>query len=230
MRPGRTAARGDENGADWRAEAARLVGTLGPLPEPVAEAMRRVPRHLFVPPAYRSMAYRDEPLPLGPGETTISAPHMVAFQLEWAELAPGMRALEIGSGSGYLAALVAELVRPGGHVDALEIDPALARGSAERLRALGYAEVEVYVRNGWDGLPERAPFDRILVSAAAPELLPAWRAQLAPGGLLLAPVGDVFEQTMRRLRRAPEGDCVEDGPPCRFVSLVPRRDGDPRYI
>jgi protein-L-isoaspartate(D-aspartate) O-methyltransferase len=197
-----------------------MVESLGRLPPAVAQAMKRVPRHLFVPPAYASMAYRDEPLPLGPGETTISAPHMVAFQLEWSQLSPGVRALEIGSGSGYLAALMAELLRPGGRVDAVEIVPELARRSFERLRDLGYSDVEVHSRDGRDGLPERAPFDRILVSAATPELLATWRAQLARPGVLVAPVGDAYEQAMQRLVRTVDGERVDSGPQCRFVSLV----------
>jgi protein-L-isoaspartate(D-aspartate) O-methyltransferase len=209
---------------DWEAEADAMVRALGPIPPRVAEAMRRLPRHRFVEARFRTQAYEDEPLPIGTGETTISAPHMVAFQLEWAELVPGLKVLEVGSGSGYLLALVAELVRPGGRVIGLEIDGALAERSERLLREFGHeaSSVEIHSADGSRGWLEAAPYDRILVSAAAPSLLPAWREQLAPGGLLIAPVGTRWEQRLVRYRSRPSGPQIDEGPAVRFVALTSR--------
>lgn len=205
----------------WRSRARAMVDALGPLDHRVAAAMRRVPRHRFLPPVLAGEAYEDTPLPLGPSTSTISAPHMVALMLEWAELAPGQRILELGSGSGYLAALLAELVRPGGRVAAVEIDRQLAEESRTPLTELGYAaEVTVHAADGRNGWPPDAPYDRILVSFATPTIFPEWTQQLATPGILLAPVGPTRGQVLRRLRRERSGDRVEDGPLCIFVGIT----------
>jgi protein-L-isoaspartate(D-aspartate) O-methyltransferase len=205
----------------WQARAAAMVDAIEPLEPRVAAAMRRVPRHRFVPAAVADEAYDDTPLPLGPARSTISAPHMVGIALEWAELTPGLRVLELGSGSGYLAALTAELIRPGGHVIGLELIRSLARDSANILSQLGYADsVEIHAADARLGWPPGAPYDRILVSFATPEIFPEWTEQLATPGTLLAPVGPATGQVFRRLRRTPDGDRLEDGPAVIFVGLA----------
>lgn len=205
---------------EWREEAAEMVRRLPAVPRAVAEAMRSVPRHRFVESSLRSRAYDDEPLPLPFGLATISAPHMVALQLEWAELAAGQRVLEIGSGSGYLLALVSELVGPGGRAIGIEIDPGLARSARERLTQLGYAErVKVIERDGRGGSPDDAPFDRILVSFATPEIFPEWRAQVKRGGTVLAPVGGSWQQTLLRWRNSGGEGRFDEGPACMFVPI-----------
>ena len=199
-----------------------MVDALEPIASNVSAAMRRVPRHRFVPADLRRSAYEDEPLPLSHGEATISAPHMVAIQLEWAELTSGLSVLEVGTGSGYLAALVAELIRPGGSFLGIEIDPVLAEDAGRRLAELGYQEVEVRAGDGSLGAPDRAPFDRIIVSCAAPSILPAWKEQLSADGRVVAPVGGSFEQTWVRWRETVSGGRLEKGPACRFVPLKER--------
>lgn len=216
------------NGSGWEDEADRMVRGLGAIDPRVAAAMRRVPRHRFVSAGLRRDAYADEPLPLGRGAPTISAPHMVAYQLEWAELRPGLAVLEVGSGSGYLAALLAELVAPGGLVDAVEVEPELVERSSALLRSLGYGErIRVHLADGRLGWPAAAPFDRIVVSAASPEFAAAWRDQLAERGILIAPLGTRFEQRMVKLSRTSGKERIEEGPAVRFVSLRP---AEPPYI
>lgn len=215
------------NGAadrSWVAEAAEMVRKLGPMPDRVADAMRRVPRHLFVSPRWRDAAYDDEPLPLPGGEATISAPHMVALQLEWATPAPGLRVLEVGTGLGYLAALISEVVAPGPPVHSLEVDPALVVGAVRSLAGAGYSDrVVVHQTNGQFGWPAAAPYDRILVSCATPAVLPAWRGQVVDGGTVVAPVGGPDEQLLVRWTRRGDAGAFEEGPPCRFVPLVTSR-------
>ena len=206
--------------APWPERARAMVEALGPISPRVAEAMRRVPRQRFVSAELEREAYEDTPLPLGSARSSISAPHMVAIMLEWADLAPGLRVLELGSGSGYLTALLAELVRPGGRVLGVEVDPELARQSGLRLAELGYGDdVAIHASDGRAGWPPDAPYNRILVSFATPEIFPEWTAQLTNPGLLLAPVGPAHGQVLRRLRRDRSGDRLEDGPPCIFVGL-----------
>ncbi|MFZ0890969.1 MAG: protein-L-isoaspartate O-methyltransferase [Thermoplasmata archaeon] len=207
-------------------ELAQMVDRLGPLPASVSRAMRRVPRDQFVPRAYRSMAYLDEPVPLD-RHATLSAPSMVALQLEWAELAPGLRVLEIGSGSGYLLGLLAELTGVDGKVFGVELDPALTNAARVRLQDLGY-ENRIRIRSGDGavGWSEFAPYDRIVASCAVPEILPAWKAQLAERGAIVAPVGRTFEQELLRWTRDRSIDRVETGPGCRFVPLRPARPSD----
>ncbi len=151
----------------------------------VLEAMRLVPRHLFVPPAFEALAYQDKPLPIGHGQT-ISQPYIVALMTELLRPEPGDTVLEIGTGSGYQAAVVSRLVR---QVYSIEIVPSLAAEAAGRLDRLGYSNVEVRTGDGYKGWPEHAPFEGILVTAAPPEIPAALLAQLKRGGRMVAPIG-----------------------------------------
>ena len=214
-------------GPGWEAEAEAMVAELGGMPARIADAMRRVPRHRFVPDRYRAAAYADEPLPLPYGDATISAPHMVALQLEFAELAPGLRVLEVGVGFGYLAALMAELVAPGGSVYGIDIEPGLVREARRRLDATGYGDrVHVRLGDGAEGWREAAPFDRIVVSCATRGLVDAWREQLSRRGTIVAPVGTAGEQELVRYRAGSPPDRLEPGPRCRFVPLRRRLPSD----
>ncbi|MCI4350560.1 MAG: protein-L-isoaspartate O-methyltransferase [Thermoplasmata archaeon] len=207
--------------APWTTAAKRMVDALGPLPPRIADAMLALPRHEFVEHAWRRDAYADRPLPLPGSEATISAPHMVAFQLEWAELTPGLNVLEIGAGSGYLASLMAALVAPHGTVDAVEFDPRLARFASENVRAHGPASpVRVHAANGVEGWPLAAPYDRVVVSCATPRIQPSWRDQLREKGTILAPVGDEWDQVLIRWRNRGAGGETDEGPRVRFVPLV----------
>jgi protein-L-isoaspartate(D-aspartate) O-methyltransferase len=207
-----------------------MVAALGRLPPRIARAMERVPRDRFLPIAYRHLAYEDEPVPLDAPESTISAPHMVAIQLEVADLGPDQNVLEVGSGSGYLLALIAELTRPGGRAVGLELEPGLVDRSRVTLEALGYAAMTtVRLSDGSAGAPDLAPFDRILVSCATREILPAWREQLATGGRIVAPVGGPYSQTLLSVGRDPNEPPVL-GPECRFVALRSERPRPPADI
>jgi protein-L-isoaspartate(D-aspartate) O-methyltransferase len=214
--------------ASWQERAREMVESLGPLAPEVAAAMRRVPRHRFVSASLADEAYNDTPLPLGPKASTISAPHMVALMLDWAELRPGLRVLELGSGSGYLAALAAELVRPGGQVVGVELDPILVEDSQAILVELGYSvDTTIHAADARNGWPPNAPYDRIMVSFATPQIFPSWTEQLATPGLLLVPMGPPTGQVLRRLRRDRNGDRLEDGPGCIFVGIA-RPDARPK--
>jgi protein-L-isoaspartate(D-aspartate) O-methyltransferase len=170
----------------------------------VLHAMRAVPRHAFVPPALRPHAYEDTPLPIGHGQT-ISQPYVVALMCELAALDPTSSALEVGTGCGYQAAVLAELARA---VVSIEIVEPLAHEAAARLATLGFANVEVRHADGRVGAPDRRPFDAILLAAAAPSVPDALFAQLAPGGRLVAPVGGA-EQELRVHRRTNDGIVME---------------------
>ncbi len=159
----------------------------------VLRAMRAVPRHLFMPEGVRSMAYEDHPVPIGLGQT-ISQPYIVGLMTELLEPDRRLRVLEIGTGSGYQAAVLAGLVK---HVYTIEIVPELARSSAATLKKLGYGNVTVRHGDGYKGWPEEAPFDRIIITAVPPELPEALLDQLKSGGKLVAPVGaSVFGQNL----------------------------------
>lgn len=150
------------------------------------QAMRKVPRHLFVPPALEGQAYSDWPLPIGYNQT-ISQPFIVAYMTELSRPAKNKRALEIGTGSGYQAAVLAEIVDT---VYTIEIVPGLARESAARLKVLGYENIIVRYGDGYKGWPEHAPFDIIMVTAAADHIPQPLKDQLAEGGRLVMPVGN----------------------------------------
>ena len=176
--------------ADIRASA-EAVGDVGGrhgISDETLEAMGEVPRHLFVPPALQNDAYENRPLPIGHGQT-ISQPYIVAVMTDALTCAPGQKVLEIGTGSGYQAAV---LQRVGAHVFSIEIIPALAKSAAARLNTLGYDAVQVRTGDGYYGWPEHAPFDRIIVTAAASHIPPSLIDQLARGGRMLIPVGGPF--------------------------------------
>lgn len=164
----------------------------------VLQAMLDVPRHEFAPQHHLSIAYADQPIPLGEGQT-ISQPYIVAAMTQAVELKPGERALEVGTGSGYQAAILALL---GAQVYTLERDPVLTNSARERLRRLGFTGVEVLCRDGTEGYPEAAPYDVIMVTAAAPQIPPTLKAQLADGGRMIIPVGDPRFQTLLLVRRS----------------------------
>jgi protein-L-isoaspartate(D-aspartate) O-methyltransferase len=193
----------------------RQIEGRGVRDEGVLEAMRTVLRHRFVPDAPAPAAYEDRPLPIGYGQT-ISQPYMVAFMAEAADIGPGDRVLEIGTGSGYGAAVLAELA---GEVYTIEILPELAEQAAAVLEGEGYRNVHVRAGNGWLGWPERAPFDAIVVTAAPDRVPPALVAQLAVGGTLVVPVGE-WMQTLRILRKTADGLEEEASLPVRFVPMV----------
>jgi protein-L-isoaspartate(D-aspartate) O-methyltransferase len=184
--------------------------------EGLLQAMGRVPRELFVPERERRRAYDDAALPLGHGQT-ISQPYMVAKICETLALKPGQRALDVGTGSGYQAAVLAEL---GPDVVTIERIPELAEQARANLAAAGYGQVEVVVGDGTLGLPERAPFDGIAVAAAAPGFPQTLYEQLRPGGRLVVPVGGSRAQRLELIVRSPEGPAVIHSVPCRFVPLV----------
>jgi protein-L-isoaspartate(D-aspartate) O-methyltransferase len=181
----------------------------------VLEAMRKVPRHLFVPPAVRSFAYADTPLPIGHGQT-ISQPYIVAFMSEALELKGGERVLEIGTGSGYQAAVLAELAR---EVYSIEIVAPLAGEAEKRLKELGYTNIQVRVGDGYRGWPDAAPFDAIMVTAAPDHVPPTLVNQLAEGGRLVLPVGSFFQELVR-IRRTKQGSKQESLLPVRFVPMT----------
>ena len=180
----------------------------------VLDAMRAVPRHEFVPAASRDRAYADSALPIGEGQT-ISQPYIVALMTEAVAIRSGERVLEVGTGSGYQAAVLAAL---GADVYSIEIVEPLARRAAETLRRLGYG-VHLRHGDGYRGWPEAAPFDAIVVTAAPPRVPPALVAQLAPGGRLVIPVGEE-EQELQVLRRGPSGIETRHVVPVRFVPMV----------
>ena len=183
----------------------------------VLAAMRKVPRHLFVPPSLRARAYGDYPLPIGKRQT-ISQPYIVALMSEALQLKPGARVLEIGTGSGYQAAVLGELAK---EVYSVEIIPALGQRSARLLRKLGYRNVHVRVGDGYQGWPAKAPFDAVILTAA-PHRIPApLLSQLKqPGGVLVAPVGPARDQRLIRVTRTAKGFKREHLLDVRFVPMT----------
>lgn len=180
----------------------------------VLEAMRAVPRHAFVLPGYEWLAYTDQPLPIEEDQT-ISQPFIVALMTELADLQPGERVLEIGTGSGYQAAVLASITDA---VYSIEIIEALARSADERLQRLGY-DVHVRAGDGYLGWPEAAPFDAILVTAAAPRVPEPLVEQLAVGGRLVIPLGETFQQLVV-FRKTAEALWQETVIPVRFVPMT----------
>jgi protein-L-isoaspartate(D-aspartate) O-methyltransferase len=186
--------------------------------ERVLHAMERVPRELFVPEKLRDRAYDDAALPIRGGQT-ISQPYMVARIAEALALRPGERVLDVGTGSGYQAAVLAEL---GTEVVTIERIPELAERARASLAAAGYPQVDVRVGDGTLGVPELAPFDAIAVAAAAPAFPETLYEQLRPRGRLVVPVGGEHMQRLEVIVRSPEGPAVVHSVPCRFVPLVGR--------
>jgi protein-L-isoaspartate(D-aspartate) O-methyltransferase len=183
--------------------------------ERVLAALGRVPRHRFVPAAQRDAAYGDHPLPIGHGQT-ISQPYIVALMTDLADLQPGESVLEIGTGSGYQAAVLAEM---GVRVKSIEIVPPLAEDASHLLRELGYDGIEVRAGDGYRGWPEGAPFDAILVTAAPPEIPQPLVEQLAIGGRLVVPVGTQLQELVVKTR-TPEGLRDRTVLPVRFVPMT----------
>jgi len=203
--------------ADEReAMVAEQLADRGITDERVLEAMGRVPRERFVSERDRHKAYRDMPLRIGYGQT-ISQPYMVAVICQAAEVRDGDRVLDIGTGSGYQAAVLAEL---GAQVYTVERIPELAERARERLAEAGYENVDVHVGDGSLGLPEHGPYDAIVVAAAAPAMPESLYAELRERGRLVVPVGGQHGQRLEVIVRSPEGPAVARSVPCRFVPLV----------
>jgi protein-L-isoaspartate(D-aspartate) O-methyltransferase len=189
----------------------------------VLEAMECVPRHEFVPEKFRDYAYADKPLPIGEGQT-ISQPYVVAAMTEALELSGAERVLEIGTGSGYQAAVLSRLAR---EVITVESRTPLALAAQERLMNLGYANVHVHNGDGSAGFPDAAPYDAILVTAGAPEIPQAFASQLREGGRIVIPVGDAENQKLVKARK--EGGDLKSRSlfDCRFVPLLGRYGWSP---
>ena len=184
--------------------------------ERVLDAMRRVPRELFVPEGLKDEAYDDRALPIGPGQT-ISQPYIVAYMTAQLDARPEHTVLEVGTGTGYQAAILAHLA---GTVHTIECDANLSAKARERLAFLGISNVGYSVGDGSVGCPEAAPFDRIIVTAGCPEIPPAMLEQLARDGLAVLPVGPADTQTLLRVRKQARGTSETPLIPCRFVKLV----------
>jgi protein-L-isoaspartate(D-aspartate) O-methyltransferase len=181
----------------------------------VLDAMLKVPRHKFVPSSQQHMAYQNRPLSIGHGQT-ISQPFIVGYMTEAASIAPGEKVLEIGTGSGYQAAVLAELAKK---VYTIEIIPELAEGARSVLSELGYKNVQVKTGNGYEGWPEHAPFDAIVVTAAPDEVPQALVNQLALKGKMVIPVGSTFQE-MVIITRDESGVVERRTIPVRFVPMV----------
>lgn len=185
----------------------------------VLAAIRAVPRHLFVPEDYRASAYADTALPIGLGQT-ISQPYIVAAMTEMLSAGAGDRVLEIGTGSGYQAAVLSRLAS---EVYSIELEPKLARSASARLRTLGYRNVIVKEDDGYQGWAEKAPFDRIIVTAAPPSVPGALMDQLKRGGKLVAPVG-TGDQWLQVIEKTSDGRVkTRNALPVKFVPMRPGR-------
>ena len=195
-----------------RIASTRQVGN-----EAVLQAMRDVPRHLFANAVFLDLAYADRPLPIGFGQT-ISQPTIVAIMTDALELSGNERVLEIGTGSGYQAAVLSLVSK---EVYSIEVIPDLGHEAAERLRRLGYANVRVHVGDGYTGWPQMAPFDRIIVTAAPPSVPQTLLSELSDDGILVAPIGrEHGEQTLYRFRKRGGSVEQEDLGSVRFVPMV----------
>ena len=211
----------EEDAARRRRMVDQQIRARGVVDPRVLAAMERVPRHEFVPDADRSRAYEDYPLPLASGQT-ISQPYIVAYMTELLAIEPHHRVLEIGTGSAYQTAVLAELAA---EVWTIEVVKGLAASAKTTLERLGYQNVHAREGSGWDGWPEAAPFDRILVTAAPDVIPPALQEQLAPRGILVVPVGS-WEQRIVRIERTGGIEQTSSGfdrvelLPVRFVPMV----------
>ena len=192
---------------------------LAAMSEPVRRALGKVERHRLVPASQQPLAYRNHPLPIGSGQT-ISQPYIVALSTDLIRPKSGDVVLEVGTGSGYQAAVLAEVVS---RVYSIELLPELGNEARRRLQDLGYGNIEVRIGDGYKGWPEKAPFDGIVVTAAAPHIPAALLEQLKPGGRMVIPVGGSSEiQYLRVIQKRPDGT-IDDKRvlPVRFVPLVP---------
>jgi protein-L-isoaspartate(D-aspartate) O-methyltransferase len=185
----------------------------------VRAALGKVERHRLVPPGQRALAYRNHPLPIGQGQT-ISQPYIVALSTDLIAPQPHHRVLEVGTGSGYQAAILAEIVAK---VFSIEIIDSLGREATQNLKNLGYRNVEIRIGDGYRGWPEEAPFDAIVVTAAAPQVPEALLAQLKPGGKMVIPVGAPGgDQELLLITKDMDGSSRRKNVlPVRFVPLVP---------
>jgi protein-L-isoaspartate(D-aspartate) O-methyltransferase len=188
----------------------------------VRAALGKVERHRLVPPAQASAAYRNHPLPIGAGQT-ISQPYIVALSTDLLDPKPDHVVLDVGTGSGYQAAVLAEIVK---EVYSIEIVESLGKSAAARLAEMGYRNIEVRIGDGYAGWPEKAPFDGIVVTAAAPQVPPALVAQLKPGGRMVIPIGGSGDIQFLKLlvKRADGGYDERKVLPVRFVPLVPGKN------
>ena len=182
----------------------------------VLEAMGRVPRHLFVDSSTISNAYSDMALPIGEGQT-ISQPYMVAVMTELLELNNTQKVLEIGTGSGYQAAVLAELAR---EVFTIERIVSLAEKAKKRFQDLSYLNIRIKADDGTLGWPEEAPFDRIIITAGSPEIPAPLIEQLSEGGILVIPVGNLYSQQLLKYRKSGKNPIIEYHTPCVFVPLL----------
>jgi protein-L-isoaspartate(D-aspartate) O-methyltransferase len=220
-----------DSDADWNPEMERLLNAirtdarmtenytgLAEISEPVMDALRRVPREEFVPEEASHLAYQNHPLPIGHGQT-ISQPFIVALMTDLLDAEPEHRILEIGTGSGYQAAVLAELAA---EVYSIEIIPELAATATALLERLGYSNVHVKVGDGWHGWPEEAPFDGIIVTAVAEDIPPKLVEQLAPGGRLVLPLGEPSGgQMLAVVEKQADGSIQRrDALPVQFVPLT----------
>ena len=224
---------GSADAQDYAAQRSRMVGEveamfaetraetgLGSMSPAVRKALQNVERHRLVPAAQAAAAYRNHPLPIGSGQT-ISQPYIVALSADLLNPRASDVVLEVGTGSGYQAAVLAEIVR---QVYSVELIETLGKTAAERLAQMGYRNVEVKIGDGYAGWPEKAPFDGIVVTAAAPEVPAALVEQLKPGGRMIIPVGgrDDIQYLKLLVKRADGGYDEKRVLPVRFVPLVPK--------
>jgi protein-L-isoaspartate(D-aspartate) O-methyltransferase len=205
---------------DFETARARLIEHLSTeiRDERVLAAMSRIPREHFVPPESQHLAYEDSPLPIGLDQT-ISQPFIIALMTEALELTGREKVLEVGTGSGYQAAILAELARS---VITVERLPALAESARKALDSLGYTNVEVHLTEEAIGWPAEAPYDAIMVTAGAPKTPPDLLAQLAIGGRMVIPVGSRYVQELCKITRGRKKNIVQNLGGCRFVSLIGR--------
>ncbi|HWA38862.1 MAG TPA: protein-L-isoaspartate(D-aspartate) O-methyltransferase [Burkholderiales bacterium] len=192
---------------------------LSRMSDPVRRALAKVERHRLVPPSQAALAYRNHPLPIGSGQT-ISQPYVVALSTDLLEVSAASVVLDVGTGSGYQAAVLAEIAS---RVYSIEIVPALGEAARKRLEELGYRNIEIRIGDGYRGWPDKAPFDAIVVAAAAPKVPQELLDQLKPGGRLVIPVGADGETQHLKVytRRADGGFDERRVLPVRFVPLVP---------
>ncbi len=201
----------------------RGLGRTNIADERVLEAMRSVPRHLFIPAGMRRYAYEDSPVPIGYGQT-ISQPYIVALMTQALDLQPGMKVLEVGSGSGYQAAILAQIT-PGTYT--IEIVEPLFKRAKETLQSLNYSTVSIHQGDGYFGLKESAPFDRIIVTCAALHVPPPLFEQMKPGGKMVIPVGGPFE-TQRLLLVTKDEEGKRSSTTLELVRFVPMIRGEPK--